>query len=115
MAPRLNRLGAGKPKSVRLCESMAVMTSTTRARCALIGHGLVGVSAFVAVGLWRWTCGLGGFHCFYGIAGRPMAGAQFGMLAGFFLSLCGRGGARPVFSGIALLELVSCYFSLLTH
>jgi hypothetical protein len=101
---------AGEP------ERMAGMPSTKRAHyTSLIGQGLVGVSALLAVGLWHRTCGLGGFHCFDGVAGRLMLGAQFGMLSGLVLSLCSRGVPRLVFSGIAFLELVFCYFSLLRH
>jgi hypothetical protein len=80
-----------------------------------LGYALVSCSGLVVVALWSRTCALGGFHCFDGGAGVAMAIAQIALLCGLICSLFGRGAKRPLFAGIAFLELVFCYFQLLVH
>jgi hypothetical protein len=82
---------------------------------ARVGYVIVGCSTLLADILWKWTCALGGFHCFYGASGHAVATAQFGALLGLICSIFGRGPNRLVFSAIALIELASCYFQLLVH
>ena len=86
-----------------------------RTLVAKIGYVLVGGSVLTAAILWHWTCGMGGFHCFDGVAGKFVAGAQYGILAGIVCSLFGRGPQRVFFVLIGLAELVACFLRGLVH
>lgn len=86
-----------------------------RSLVAKVGYTLVGSSLLIATVLWHWTCGMGGFHCFDGVAGKIVAGAQYGILAGIACSLFGRGPQRVLFVLLGLAELIACFLRGMVH
>ncbi len=58
---------------------------------------------------------MGGFHCFNGIPGKIVAGAQFGILVGIVCSLFGRGPQRVLFVLLGLAELAACFLRGMVH
>jgi hypothetical protein len=102
-------------KEICLTTNAAGNLKRWRNNLSRFGYALVICSVVLAIALWSRTCALGGFHCFDGGAGYAMAGAQIGVIFGLLCSLFGGGTKRFLFAGIALIELVFCYFQLLVH
>ena len=82
---------------------------------AQTGYVSVAASVFLTAILWSQTCAMGGFHCFDGIAGHFVAGAQIGVALGLICSLFGKGTLRLLFPLIALVDLACCYLQGLVH
>jgi hypothetical protein len=91
------------------------MNPNRRNAVGRIGYILVGCSIATAAALWYWTCGMGGYHCFDGPAGKVVAGAQYGILAGIVCSFFGRGPQRVLFVLLGLAELVACFLQGMVH
>lgn len=58
---------------------------------------------------------MGGYHCFDGIAGDVMYGAQIGVVVGLLCSCFGTGPLRITVVLLTLMELGACFRQGLVH